>query len=186
MNTSNMKKLLLALLTMIAVAEAPAQFSRANLQATGLTCAMCSNAINKALQKLSFVESVKSDIKNSAFSIVFKSDVPLNIDAIKDAVEGAGFSVGSLSITGNFDNVQVEADKHIRIGNSIFHFLNIQPQTLTGEKSIQVVDKNFVSAKQFKKVCNYTKMSCIQTGKAGDCCEKDGMEAGARIYHVTI
>lgn len=181
-----MKKLLLAVVTLMVVTAAPAQFTRADLQATGLTCAMCSNAINKALQKLPFIESVRSDIKNSAFAIVFKADVPMNIDAIKDAVEGAGFSVGSLRITGNFDNVQVETDKHIRIGNTVFHFLNVQPQSLSGERSVQVVDKNFVSAKQFKKVCGYTKMSCIQTGKAGDCCEKDGMDANARIYHVTI
>ena len=63
--------LLLVLIAQTLLAEA--QFSKANLQATGLTCAMCSNAINKALQKLPFVESVKADIKNSSFSIAFRT-----------------------------------------------------------------------------------------------------------------
>lgn len=181
-----MKKLILIPVMVFLVLQGSAQFTKASLQATGLTCAMCSNAINKALQKVAFVESVKSDIKNSSFSIVFKAGVPVSIDALKEAVEGAGFSVGNLYLTGNFDNVAVEADKHIRVGDIVFHFLNVQPQTLTGERTIQVVDKNFISAKQFKKVCTYTKMSCIQTGKPADCCPGDGMLPDTRIYHVTI
>ena len=100
-----------------------AQFTKANLQATGLTCAMCSNAINKALMKVSFVESVKSDIKNSSFSIVFKEGKPVSIDALKEAVEDAGFSVGSLQVTGKFEAVQVAADKHVKIGDAVYHFL---------------------------------------------------------------
>jgi copper chaperone CopZ len=181
-----MKKLGVALFAMLIVVSAPAQITKANLQATGLTCAMCSNAINKALQKLAFVETVKSDIKNSSFAISFKQGAAVNIDAIKDAVEGAGFSVGSLSVSANFDHLKVEADKHVRFGEMVFHFLNIQTQELNGEHAIQVVDKDFVSAKQFKKVQAYTKMKCIQTGKASDCCETDGIPADARIYHVTI
>ena len=78
-----------------------AQFTKASLQATGLTCAMCSNAINKALLRVPFVESVKSDIKNSAFSIVFKTGQEVEIDALRKAVEDAGFSVGNLKMTGN-------------------------------------------------------------------------------------
>ena len=50
-----------------------AQFTRAELQATGLTCAMCSNAIYKALMEVPFVESVTPDIKNSGFGIKFKA-----------------------------------------------------------------------------------------------------------------
>lgn len=163
-----------------------AQFSKATLQATGLTCAMCSNAINKALQKVSFVESVRSDIKNSAFGIVFKTGTEVDIDALKDAVEDAGFSVGSLKLTGNFTDVKVEKDKHIRIGSENFHFLNGEGQSLNGEQVITVVDKNFVTEKQFKKLAAGSKMSCVQTGKTSSCCVKDGMTEGERVYHVTI
>jgi copper chaperone CopZ len=163
-----------------------AQFSKADLQATGLTCAMCSNAINKALLKVSFVESVKSDIKNSSFAIFFKKDAQVNIDALKDAVEDAGFSVGSLKLTGNFSEVKIASDEHVKIGNDNFHFLNVKSQVLNGEQSITIVDKNFVTEKKFKKYSSATKMSCMQTGKAASCCVKDGIPAGTRIYHVTI
>ena len=66
-----MKTIFLGIALMYSVIAHP-QFTKANLQASGLTCALCSNAINKALQKLSFVASVKPDIKNSSFDIVFK------------------------------------------------------------------------------------------------------------------
>jgi copper chaperone CopZ len=163
-----------------------AQFSKADLQATGLTCAMCSNAINKALQKVPFVESVKADIRNSSFDIVFKKNAEVNIDALKDAVEDAGFSVGNLKLTGNFSEVKIASDEHVKIGNENFHFLNVKSQVLNGEQAITVVDKNFVSEKQFRKYSAATKMSCMQTGKAASCCVKDGIPAAARIYHVTI
>ncbi len=181
-----MKKVLFILATTLLISQAQAQFTKAILQATGLTCAMCSNAINKALQKVPFVESIKSDIKNSAFSIVFRQDAAVSIDALKDAVEGAGFSIGSLKLTGNFNNVEVDADQHVAIGNESFHFLNVGSQTLNGENTITVLDKNFVTVKEFKKISSSAKMACVQTGKAADCCKKGGIAAGSRVYHVTI
>lgn len=181
-----MKRLLLSAMAGFMVLISQAQFSKATLQATGLTCAMCNNAINKALQLLPFIKSVHSDIKNSAFNIVFKESENVNIDAMKKAVEDAGFSVGTLKLTGNFDEVKIENDKHVVIGNNVFHFLNVEDQTLDGEKTITVMDKNFVTAKQFKKISAATKMSCLQTGKAASCCLKDGVPADTRIYHVTI
>jgi copper chaperone CopZ len=181
-----MKKLLLILMVNLFVVATQAQFTHATLQATGLTCAMCSNAINKALLKVPFVESVKSDIKNSSFGIVFKKDAEVDIDALKDAVDDAGFSVGSLKLTGNFNDVKIAADLHVKIGNDNFHFLNVKNQELIGEQTITVVDKNFVTEKQFKKYSSATKMSCMQSGKAASCCVKDGIPAAARVYHVTI
>jgi copper chaperone CopZ len=182
-----MKKLVLTIIvTGLVFISSHAQFTKASLQATGLTCAMCSNAINKSLQKVSFIESVRSDIKNSTFNIIFKQGEAVNIDALKEAVEDAGFSVGNLKLTGNFQDIKVENDKHIEIGKEVFHFLNVSEQVLSGEQTITVVDKNFLTAKQFKKFSSASKMSCVQTGKAASCCVKDGIAADARIYHVTI
>ncbi len=181
-----MKKLFLLIGVLMLFCNLRAQFSRATLQATGLTCAMCSNAINKALQKVSFVESVRSDIRNSAFNIVFKTNTAVDIDALKNAVEDAGFSVGSLKLTGTFNDLSIANDKHVLIGNEQFHFLNISNQVLDGEKTLTVVDKNFVTAKEFKKISSSTKMSCLQSGKSASCCIRDGIPANTRIYHVTI
>jgi copper chaperone CopZ len=182
----DMKKALLLFTIALAMLSASAQFTRGTLQATGLTCAMCSNAINKALQAVPFIESVKSDIRNSAFNIVFKPGAAINIDALKDAVEDAGFSIGSLKLTGSFSGVKVGNDQHVQIGNTTFHFLDVKEQTLDGEATLTLEDKNYVTAKQFKKISSSTKMSCLQTGKAASCCTKEGVADGARVYHVTI
>jgi copper chaperone CopZ len=181
-----MKKGSFLVIIILFVIQVQAQFIKADLQATGLTCAMCSNAINKALLKVPFVESVKADIKNSSFAIHFKKDAEVNIDALKDAVEDAGFSVGSLKMTGNFNEVKIAPDEHVKIWNDNFHFLNVKSQVLNGEQSITIVDRNFVTEKQYKKYSAATKMSCMQTGKAASCCVKDGIPTGTRIYHVTI
>lgn len=167
-------------------AGAQAQFTQASLQATGLTCALCSNAINKALQKLDFVESVLADIKNSSFSIRFREGKTVNIDAIREAVEGAGFSIGGLKMKGRFNGVKIEKDHHLSIGNAYYLFLNANGQTLNGEQEITVVDRNFVSDKQFKKIAAGSRMPCVQTGKAGPDCAGDGLKNGERVYHVTI
>ena len=181
-----MKKLFIILLIALSAISVNAQFTKATLQATGLTCAMCSNAINKALMEVPFVESVKSDIKNSAFNIVFKQGQEVKIDELRKAVEDAGFSVGSLKMTGSFNDLKIENDKHVAIGKDVFHFLNVNDQLLTGEKTITIVDKNFLTSRQFKKFSSATKMSCLQTGKAAACCVKEGVPAEARVYHVTI
>jgi copper chaperone CopZ len=181
-----MKKALLAIVGLFVIVSLHAQFTKATLQATGLTCAMCSNAINKALQKVPFVESVKSDIKNSAFNIVFKQGQDVKIDELREAVEDAGFSVGSLKLTGNFQELKIENDTHVEIGKEAFHFLNVSEQVLNGEQTISVVDKNFMTAKQFKKFSSASKMSCVTSGKAASCCTKEGIAPDARVYHVTI
>lgn len=181
-----MKKIFVLMGSVLFSVMLQAQFSKASLQASGLTCAMCSNAINKSLQKLPFVETVQSDIKNSSFAVTFKSNADVDIDAIQKAVDDAGFSVAKLKLTGNFDNVAVANDKHTVIGKRNFHFINVSNQNLQGEQTITIVDKNFLTAKEFKKYSAATKMACIQSGKAAACCTKEEIAAGTRIYHVTI
>ena len=179
-----MKKIVWLFAIMLAAVQLNAQFTKATLQATGLTCAMCSNAINKALQAKPFVQSVRSDIKNSAFNIVFRENATVDIDEIRKAVEDAGFGIGSLKLTGNFKEVKIGEDMHAQVGDTHFHFLNAGSRVLDGEQTITVVDKNFLTVKQFKKISHTANMECIQTGKAASCCK--GVAAGTRIYHVTI
>ena len=181
-----MRRFLIILVLLAAGVLSQAQFSAARLQASGLTCAMCNNAINKALKGLAFVSTVKSDIKNAAFDIQFKENSPVDIDAIKTAVEDAGFFVAKLQMTANFNNVNVKNDEHVVIGNETFHFLEVSEQVLNGEKTLTVVDKNFLTNREFKKMTHATKMACLQTGKAANCCIKDGIAQNTRIYHVTI
>ena len=181
-----MKNVTLVIMMTLSSLLLNAQFTKATLQATGLTCAMCSKAIDKALHNVSFVENVEADIKNSAFRIVFKKDAEVDIDVLKDAVEDAGFSVGSLQLTGTFNDVKISNEEHIKFGKENFHFLNVSNRVLNGETTIKVIDRDFVTAKEYKKYNGATKMRCMQTGKTEDCCVKEGMAKGERVHHVTI
>lgn len=162
-----------------------AQISKATLTASGLTCSMCSKSIYEALKKVNTIESIKANISQSSYSIVFKKDVVVSLDELKNAVEGAGFFVAKLQVTINFDGVEIKNDEHVESAGLNLHFLNVKEQKLSGEKELTILDKNFVTAKQFKKYTEYTKMKCLETGVMEACCTDKGT-AGTRIYHVTI
>jgi copper chaperone CopZ len=181
-----MKKLISILILAFVTVALQAQFTKASLQASGLTCSMCSKAVKVALEKVSFVQEVKVNIKNQEYAITFKENSKTDFDELKNAVEDAGFSVASLKITGSFNSVNVEKDKHIQIDGKNFHFVQAGNKVLDGEQTFTIVDKDFVSAKEFKKYSSATKMECIKTGKAGSCCEKDGIHTEERVYHVII
>jgi len=167
--------------------EAGAQDIRSvNLQASGLTCSMCSNAINKALRSLDFVDKVDANIKTSTFNISFKQGTAVDFDKLKNKVEAAGFFVARLTATIHFEQVEVVNDNHVTVGNTVFHFLNVKDQILNGDQLIRVLDKGFVTAKEYKKNNSFTKMECYKTGVAGPCCAKDNLAIGKRIFHVTI
>ena len=153
-----------------------AQFSKARLQATGLTCALCSNAINKALLKLPFVKLVNADIKNSAFDINFRPDQEVGIADLRKAVEDAGFFVGGLQLTGVFTDLKVGNEDKVRIGKNEIRFLETGKQTLNGEKTIRILNKEYVTAKEFKKM-NAVIRSRLQRSEK---------EENGKVIHVTI
>lgn len=165
---------------------ASAQFKKASLQASGLTCAMCSRATMESLKTLPFVEKIETDLNNTTFLLSFKDGAAVNIDQIRAKVEDAGFSVAKLVLTASFDKVAVEKDAHIQYAGATFHFINAKQQVLSGEQQLTVIDKNFVSAKQFKKFSTQTSMPCYQTGMMAGCCSNDAATKPVRIYHVTI
>ena len=165
---------------------ASAEIKQVTLQASGLTCSMCSNAIFKALQKLPFAYKVTSNIKESSYTLTFKDEKAVDFDVIRKTVEGAGFSVAKMQVKANFDNVDISNDSHISLGGRALHFLNVKSQKLSGDQVFQIVDKNFVSDKTYKKYAANTKMECVKTGFMESCCKKDNKKTGTRIYHVTV
>jgi copper chaperone CopZ len=183
----SMKKIILSCLLLVMGTGLFAQFSRATLQASGLTCALCTKAINKSLEQLDFVSSVNADIKTSSFLIHFKPGAAVDIDALRNGVEDAGFSVAKLQLTGTFNAMAVAQDEHADYDGKTFHFLGVKKQVLNGEQVVTVVDKNFLPAKEFKKYSKTTSMSCVETGRMDNCCTKGGKANNStRIYHLTL
>jgi copper chaperone CopZ len=161
-----------------------AQIKSASLTASGLTCSMCSKAIFKALGKVASVQSVEPDIEGSTYRITFHPNKPIVLDELKKAVQGAGFSVAGLSVTANFPQTPIGNDVHLPYGGATYHFLDVASQTIAGEKTFRIVDKDFVSDSEFRKYAAQTDMPCVKTGKMASCCTGNG--GGTRVYHVTL
>ena len=181
-----MKTIIAMLLVLFFGVPSQAQISKVSLQASGLTCSMCSKAVKNALEGVSFVDKVQVDIKNQQYNISFKEAASIELDALAKAVEDAGFAVASLMVTANLNDMEVKKDDHIKIGEHYFHFLNAKGQRLSGSNTFTIVDKQFVSAKDFKKYSSASKMQCVQTGRAASCCTTNGIAEQTRIYHAII
>ncbi|MES2649483.1 MAG: heavy metal-associated domain-containing protein [Bacteroidota bacterium] len=173
------------LLTLLVVSTMGfSQYRNVALQAAGLTCSMCSNAINKALKPLSFVEKIDTDLKSNLFVITVKPGTTPDFDLLKKKVEDAGFSVGKLTVEVNFGKQAITNDTHVKVGGKNLHFLKVKDQTLNGWQKVQLVDKPFMVSSQFKKMEGATKMACYKSGVSAGCC--NDTKAGERIFHVTI
>ena len=164
-----MKTLKIFLIIFIAsITAAKAQFTKAELQVSGLTCSMCSKATEKSLRTLNFIGDIKADLNRNVFMITFKKDIPVNLDQISKKVQNAGFFVNNLKATFNFDNVKVNKDVFSYGGDS-YRLVNGDGKTLIGQVVVTVVDKGFAPASVYKKY-NTT----------------DKAEAGGHVYHISI
>jgi copper chaperone CopZ len=163
-----------------------AQVEKVTLQASGLTCSMCSNAINKALSSLEFVQNIEPNIQNSSFEISFRQGARVDFDQLKKKVEDAGFFVSNLTASINFDHVELADDSHLVVGGNTIHFVNSGRRVLDGPTTIHLLDKGFVSSREYKKNSQLSSMECYKTGVASACCSRDGLKAGTRIFHATI
>lgn len=183
-----MKKIFLILLVISCGLTGHAQIEKIQFQASGLTCSMCSNAINKALKTVPFIESIKVDLNKNIFELIIKKNQPVDLDLIGKKVSDAGFSVAKCWIWMDFHQLKIENDGHAIIDGTNYHFVHVKPQTLNGEQRLQVIDRNFVMAKEFKFNSSYTSMPCYSSGLMESCCKSpDGQPLGAkRIFHVTI
>jgi copper chaperone CopZ len=145
-----MKFLKISVILFIAtVTVAKAQFTKAELQVSGLTCSLCARTTEKSLKALPFVSEIKPDLIRNVYFITFKNDVPVNFEEISKKVKSSGFSVSYLKTTFNFDNTKV-ADNTFTYGTDTYKLLNAD-KALTGPVSVTIVDKGFAPNSVTKK-----------------------------------
>lgn len=118
-----------------------AQISKAEIRATGLTCSMCSNAINKQLKTLPEVVNIETDLNTNTFVVTLSENNTLTPKVFKDKVEKAGFFIGSLIVTLNSDTT-----------NKSPYILVSGDRNKSNPIQIQVLDKGYVTEKEFKKL----------------------------------
>ncbi len=149
------------------------QIQSVTLQASGLTCSMCSRAIYKSLVKIPNVSNVREDIEHTSYHIQFKDPSVVSLENLKKAVTDAGFSVAWMEVDASFQNIEVASDSSLKFSDLIFQFVDIQKQNLQGKKKLLVVDRDYLSEKDRKKYAG-----SYQSGPSA--------VGSARIFHVTI
>ena len=129
-----------------------AQISKAEIVATGLTCSMCSNAINKQLTAMTDVDSVGIDLNTNTFTVYLKKNNTVTPKLFKQRVEKAGFFIGSLVLTMAFDNLKVDNNVAVKKEGYVLIFVETKTKTLTGETKVKVLDKGYITLKEHKKM----------------------------------
>jgi Cu+-exporting ATPase len=77
----------------------------------GMTCASCSSAVERTLNKLEGIEKAQVNLATETATIAFEQET-LNLDAIKQAVQKIGYSV-----TENVDHQAKEETKQLELAN---------------------------------------------------------------------
>ncbi|MGZ3873426.1 MAG: heavy-metal-associated domain-containing protein [Mucilaginibacter sp.] len=159
------------LLSVFASGIARAQFTKAELQVSGLTCALCARATEKSLKTLPFVSEIKTDLIRNTYLLTFKDGEQVNFDLISKTVRDAGFFVSSLKAT--FDFAKVKADgNYFSYGGDTFQVMNLPDKLPEGLAPVTIIDKGFAPKSVSKKYLGQT--ADPGAGKPG------------RVYHVAI
>lgn len=144
-------KILIAVVILLSITNSFSQISKAEIVATGLTCSMCSNAINKQLKKLPEVEKVDIDLNTNTFTISLKKNNSISPKTLKESVQKAGFFVGSMIVTMDFDNQKIVDNSKLKKDNLNLFFIDTNSKTLNGQEKFKVLDKGYLVMKDFKK-----------------------------------
>src|SRR5665213_888173 len=147
---------------------ANAQFTKAELQVSGLTCALCAKATEKSLRTLPYISDIKPDLIHNIFIITFKNGLSVNFYEISKKVQDAGFFVNSLKTTINFDNVKIDGN-HFNYGGDNFEVVNGSGKPLNGAVSVTIVDKGFAPRSVSKKFLGQVAVAQDKTGRVYHC-----------------
>jgi copper chaperone CopZ len=174
-------KIFITFLLLLGIYKASAQqVTTVEMQVTGLTCSMCSQATEKSLRTLSYVDQVTPDLNKNIFVVTFKKNSQVNFDQLNKKVKDAGFSVGKLDATVNFNEVKIDDNGQAIVGNNVYRFANAKSRILNGPTKISVIDKNYISSSSFKQKMATVKFDSYASGS--------GVINGrkTRIYHLSI
>lgn len=93
---------------------------------------------------------------------------------LKERVENAGFFVGAMNVSMNFEKTVIPEDKRLEMDGMVLIILESKSQLLDGTIQVKIMDKGYVTQKEYKKLSK--SLLKIPTYNNGD--END--------YHVKI
>jgi hypothetical protein len=126
--------------------------------------------------KVPSIEKVQVNIQKSSFQIEFTNKAPVDLDVVKKAVEDAGFSVASLQLNTFFDHIPIANNVEVLLQGARFQFWGVTQQTLNGETTLTVVDKNYLPGSAYAKYKLYSTAKSTGSEKI----------ESTHVYHVTL
>jgi copper chaperone CopZ len=162
------------------------QVKEAVLQASGLTCALCAKSIFTNLSSLPFVANVDTDLNASSFLISFKEDSQVDPQLLRKKVEDAGFFISDLQLKVDVKNKSLGADSFLKESGMYYHVVSGKNENFNGMLTIQVIEKEFLTAKAFKKFSASIELKCFQSVGVADCQVPYTSDIGFPVIHVRV
>jgi copper chaperone CopZ len=141
----------LILLTIFASAPLRADFTWAEAEIEGLTCSMCAKSVELKVRDLDFVEDVKMDLVATKMRVDFKEHSHVDVRSIADAIDDAGFSVGTLKAAFVFDGLRIEEGKCVELDDKPYSFLKTGSRTLKGETVLKFLGEGYLPKSELAK-----------------------------------
>lgn len=151
MKTDIIKKRLIVLVMLLGMMNSYAQISKAEIIATGLTCSMCSNAINKQLKAMPEVEKVMIDLNTNTFVVNIKKNSVITPQQLKANIEKTGFFVGSMILTMDVANLQPKNNISFKNESGTYVFVDANEKAAGGTLRLKVLNSGFVTKKEYKQ-----------------------------------
>lgn len=146
-----LKKQFILLVMLFGVMNSYSQISKAEIIATGLTCSMCSNAINKQLKALPEVEKVMIDLNSNTFMVQLKKDNHITPQQLRANIEKAGFFVGSMVLTMDVDAGKAMDNTSFKNASGTYVFVDAKEKIANGTFRLKVLNSGFVTKKEYKQ-----------------------------------
>lgn len=96
------------LLLVFHVLSSQAQILSAKVGINGLTCSQCSKSVYMSFKKLDFVKKIDMDLEETVAQLDFYTDKPIQLEAIKKAIDNAGFSLRNIALTIQYQDTSVQ------------------------------------------------------------------------------
>lgn len=145
------KKQWIVLVMLFVMTTSFAQISKVEIIATGLTCSMCSNAINKQLKAMPEVEKVMIDLNTNTFVVHLQKNSNMTPQILRNSIEKTGFFVGSMILTMDVDNIQLKDNSSFKNATGTYVLVAPSEKNANGSLRLKVLNNGFVTKKEYKQ-----------------------------------
>jgi len=91
------------------------------------------------------------DLNKHIAEVNFKSGKEIVLEMLAQKVIDAGFSVRSMDVLFDFNNLSIINNYCYEFDKSLFNFIGVKEQTLKNSVSIHLIGQNYMSKSEFKK-----------------------------------